>query len=117
MLQTGPAVKLTIHFNRDTGAASGFLLDELLSFLRKNGIEGATVLHAHAGFGSHQVLHTSGAGDVAGLHLPVILYFIEERAKVETILPELLPLVTDGLVEWHPTEILKNTSAAERVIS
>jgi PII-like signaling protein len=117
MLQVGPAVKVTIHLNQDTGAAGGFLLDELLEFLLKSGIEGATVLRAHAGFGTHHRLHTSGAGDVAGLHLPVTLYFIEERKKVESILSELLSLVTDGLVEWHPTEILKSRSSEERVIS
>jgi hypothetical protein len=51
------------------------------------------------------------------LHLPIILYFIEKQEKVNSILPELLAMVTDGLVEAHPTEILKGASGAERVIS
>jgi PII-like signaling protein len=117
MLQAGPAVKVTIHLNQDTGAARGFLLDELFEFLRRSGAEGATAFRAFAGFVAHHQVHTSGAGDVAGLHLPVILCFIEKREKVEAILPELLALVTDGLVEMHPTEILKRVSNAERVVS
>jgi PII-like signaling protein len=117
MLQAGPAVKVTIHLNQDTGAARGFLLDELFEFLRKNEVQGATAFRAFAGFGTHYQLHTSGAGDVAGLHLPVILYFIEKQEKVDSILTELLAMVTDGLVEAHPTEILKGASSAERVIS
>jgi len=116
MLQAGPAVKVTIHLNQDTGAAGGFLLDELFAFLRASGVEGATAFRAHAGFGAHHQLHTSGAGDVAGLHLPVILYFIESKEMVESILPHLLALVTDGLIEAHPTEILKLVTNAERVI-
>jgi PII-like signaling protein len=117
MLQPGPAIKVTIHLNQDTGAQGGFLLDILLNFLGRSGIGGATVFRAHAGFGARHQLHTSGSGDVGGLHLPVILYFIDEREKVESILPELLSLVTDGLVEAQPTEILKHVSSAERVIS
>jgi PII-like signaling protein len=117
MLEAGPAIKVTIHLNQDTGAARGFLLDEIFSFLRRSGVMGATAFRAYAGFGAHHHLHTTGAGDVAGLHLPVILYFIEEREKVEAILPELLAMVTDGLVEAHPTEILKNISSAEKVIA
>jgi PII-like signaling protein len=117
MLQAGPAIRVTIHLNQDTGAARGFLLDELFRFLRNSGVEGATAFRAYAGFGAHHQLHTTGAGDVAGLHLPVILYFIESKEKVESILPELLALVTDGLVEAHPTEILKLATTTERVLA
>jgi uncharacterized protein len=117
MLQAGPAVKVTIHLNQDTGAKTGFLLDELFRFLRASGVQGATAFRAYAGYGTHQQLHTSGAGDVAGLHMPVILYFIEAKEKVESISAELLALVTDGLVEVQPTEILKNVATAEKVLA
>jgi hypothetical protein len=46
-------------------------------------------------------------GDGSAEHLPILIYFIDETAKVQAILPELLAVVTDGLVEAHPTEILK----------
>lgn len=117
MLQVGPAVKVTIHINRDTGAPHGFLPEEILRFLQDHGIPGATLVQAHAGYGAHRHLHTAGAGDVAGLHLPVILYFIEEPAKFESIRERLLELVTDGLVEVQPTTILKNAASQEKVIS
>jgi uncharacterized protein len=116
MLQAGQAVKVTVHLNQDTGGATGFLLDDLFKFLRANGVVGATAFRAYAGFGAHHQLHTTGAGDVAGLHLPVILYFIETREKVDSILTELLSLVTDGLVEAQPTEILKTATRVGRVI-
>lgn len=117
MLNTGPALKVTIYLNRDTGAAHGFLADEIFAFLHRRGIEGATAIQAHAGFGAHRQLHTSGAGDVEGLHLPIILYFIEQQPKVEAILDELLSMVTDGLVEAHPTTVLRNIASSEKVIS
>jgi len=117
MLQAGPAVKVTIHLNRDTGARRGFLAEEILTFLQEHGIEGATLIQAHAGYGAHRHLHAAGAGDVMGLHLPAILYFVEEPAKFELICGELLELVTDGLVEVQPTTVLKNAALQEKVIS
>jgi PII-like signaling protein len=117
MLEAGPALKVTVHLNQDTGSAKGFLHDEILTFLQKNGVEGATAFRAHAGFGVHRRLHTRGAGDVEGEHLPVIIYFVDTFQKVHAIMPELLGLVTDGLVEAHPTEILKNITTVEKVLS
>ena len=117
MLEAGPALKVTIHLNRDTGAAHGFLADEILAFLQRHGIGGATALQAWAGYGTHRQLHTSGAGDVEGLHLPVVIYFIERQSKVEAILDELLTMVTDGLIEAHPTRVLGSAASLEKVIS
>lgn len=117
MLETGPAFKVTIHLNRDTGGPHGFLVDDILAFLRQHEIEGATAIQAHAGFGAHRQLHTSGAGDVQGLHLPVLIHFIEQQTKVDAILDELLAMVTDGLVEAHPTNVLRNIASSEKVIS
>jgi uncharacterized protein len=117
MLENGPAVKVTIHLNRDTGAKEGFLVDDIFAFLRRSGIHGATMLQAHAGFGTRRQSHTTGAGGVAGLHLPVVIYFIERQQKVDEILDQLLSMVTDGLVEAHPTTILRNVSSATKVIS
>lgn len=117
MLQAGPALKVTVHLNQDTGSTHGFLYDEILRFLQERGIEGATALRAHAGFGTHQRLHSKDAGDVAGQHLPVLIYFVDETPKVNAIMSELLNLVTDGLVEAHPTEVLKNISTSAKVLS
>jgi PII-like signaling protein len=117
MLPLGPATKVTIYLNRDTGSSNGFLHDEILQYLQKNGVRGATVLRPYAGFGVHGRLHKEDAGDVAGLHLPIVICFIETAEKIDVILPQMLEMVTDGLVEAHPTEILKNISTGEKVIS
>jgi PII-like signaling protein len=119
MLPSGPATKVTIYLNQDTGSGRGFLRDEILAFLKDRGVGvgGATVLHPYAGFGSHNRLHKADEGDVAGLHLPVLIFFVETTEKVNVILPTLLNMVTDGLVEAHPTEILKSVTGKERVVS
>jgi uncharacterized protein len=117
MLQAGPALKVTIHLNQDTGSSQGFLYEDILRFLKTEGIDGATALRAHAGFGVHQNLHRGHTGGIEGEHLPMIVYFVDDAAKVQRVLPVLLEMVTDGLVEAHPTEVLKSISTPEKVLS
>ncbi|SNT36884.1 hypothetical protein SAMN05421770_10966 [Granulicella rosea] len=116
MLKAGPALKVTLYLNDDTGSEHGFLHMELLAFLEHRGIAGASAVRPYAGFGSHHRLHVAGGGDVRGEHLPIILSFIDDVDKVEALLPELLERVTDGLVEAHPTQILKSALGVSRVI-
>jgi PII-like signaling protein len=117
MLEAGPALKVTIHLNQDTGSTQGFLYEDILRFLKERGIDGATALRAHAGFGARHRQHREDAGGVTAEHLPIIVYFVDETTKVRGVLPELLALVTDGLVEAHPTEVLKNITTAEKVLA
>lgn len=119
MLEVGQAIKVTIYLNQDTGSSRGFLRDEILTLLQQKGLGlgGATVLHPYAGFGSHGRLHKSDEGDSAGLHMPVVIFFVDSPDKVNSVLPAILDLVTDGLVEAHPTEILKSVIGREKVLS
>jgi uncharacterized protein len=116
MLSSGIALKVTVHLNDDTAGSEGSLHEQILAYLQRQGIEGATVLRPHAGYGSHRKLHTHGAGSVAGEHLPILFLFVEETHKARVLLPDLLAMVTDGLVEAHQVEVLKNISAPEKVI-
>jgi uncharacterized protein len=117
MLPSGLALKVTLHLNSDTSNKDAFLHQDILQFLQRSGIAGATVLHAHAGFGSHHQLHTEGAGPVAGEHLPILISFIDVEERVRAVLPELLAMVSDGLVEMHPVEILKFAATTPKVVS
>lgn len=101
MRTSGPDLKTTVYLNEDTGGRQGFLLQEIRTYLHKSGIDGPTVFRAHA-------------SDVEGLHVPVL---IESRKRAEVVLPRVLELVTDGLMEVRPTEILKHIVGRERVVS
>lgn len=116
MLKPGPALKVSVHLNEDVDSPGGFLHDAVLNLLQEHAISGATVYRPYAGFGSHGRLHTTGAGPVRGEHLPVLILFVEEEPKIRALLPQLLDLVTDGLVEMHPTEILKGAVRSAKVI-
>ncbi|HEY2016884.1 MAG TPA: DUF190 domain-containing protein [Bryobacteraceae bacterium] len=115
MLSPGTAVKVIIHLNEDTSSSHDFLYTEIFAFLYSNGVSGATMIRPHAGFGSHHRIHTTGAGSLESEHLPVRIEFLESQEVVDAVLPSLCELVTDGLIEAHPTTIIKTVLSAPSI--
>jgi uncharacterized protein len=107
MLSPGLAKKVTIHLNEDTSAQTDFLSREILALLLREGVAGATILRPEAGFGSHHRVHTREGGIDTERHMPLRIEFVEIANKVDRLLPALMELVTDGLIEAHDTVILK----------
>ncbi len=106
MLEIGSALRVLIHVNEDIGSRSDYLHNELIAFLRANEVSGATLFRPDAGFGWHHSVHTKGASGVEGEHLPIRIEFVESEQKVESLLPQLFELVTDGVIEAQKTTIL-----------
>jgi PII-like signaling protein len=88
MLQKGTAKKVTIFVNEDTQHHFGSLCDAILTFLLHKGVSGATATRAMAGFGAHQVMHTTKI-EVLTEHLPIRIEFIESAGKVDELMPTL----------------------------
>jgi PII-like signaling protein len=105
MLMPGPAQRVVIHLNEDAASEGDYLHLEIVSFLFAKGVAGATVLRGHLGFGSHHRIHTHGAPGSSGEHLPIRVEFLESAQSVEALMPELIELVTDGLIEVQATSI------------
>jgi PII-like signaling protein len=114
MLSPGLAKKVAIHLNEDTSSRNDFLSREILSLLLREGVAGATVLRPEAGFGSHKRVHTREGGIDTAHHMPLRIEFIESANKFEQLLPALMELVTDGLIEAHDTTILKRAVGTVR---
>jgi PII-like signaling protein len=106
MLQKGTAKKVTIFVNEDTQHHFGSLFDAILEFLLHKGVSGATATRAIAGFGAHQVMHTTKI-EVLTEHLPIRIEFIESAQKVDEIMPTLYDMVTDGVIEVQDTNVVK----------
>jgi PII-like signaling protein len=106
MLTPGPAPRVVIHLNEDAASEGDYLHREIISFIFSNGISGATVLRGYAGFGAHHRLHTQGAPGSSGEHLPIRVEFLESVEIVETLMPRLIELVTDGVIEVQATRIV-----------
>ena len=106
MLTPGPAQRVAIHLNEDAASEGDYLHLEIVSFLLANGISGTTVLRGYAGFGEHRRLHTQGAPGSSGEHLPIRVEFLESVQTVEKLMPRLIELVTDGVIEVQATDIV-----------
>jgi PII-like signaling protein len=106
MLQKGTAKKVTIFVNEDTQRHFGSLCDAILTFLLHKRVSGATATRAIAGFGAHQVIHTTKI-ELLTEHLPIRIEFIESAEKVDEIMPALYDMVTDGVIEVQDTNVVK----------
>ena len=113
MLQKGPAKKVTIFVNEDAQSHATPLYEAILTFLLHKGVAGATATRAMAGFGAHQVMHTTKI-EVLTEHLPIRIEFIETPEKVNELLPTLYDMVTDGLIEVQDTQVLKAAKKERR---
>ena len=106
MLSPGPAQRVVIHLNEDAASEGDYLHVEIVSFLFAQDVSGATVLRGHSGFGIHHRIHTQGAPGMSGEHLPIRVEFLESPQKVENLMPRLIELVTDGVIEVQATSII-----------
>ncbi len=106
MLKKGPAQKVTIYVNEDATYHLSSLYDALLQFLRHKGVSGATATRAMAGFGPHQVMHTTKSETLME-HLPIRIEFVEAAEVVDAVMPTIYDMVTDGLIEIQDTTIVK----------
>jgi PII-like signaling protein len=81
-----------------------------LNYLFYHGVSGATATKGVAGFGADHQMHTARILEVSG-NLPIKIEFVEDAQKLDALLPKLLEMIGDGLVEIQDTTILKSTTA------
>lgn len=106
MLTPGPAKKVTVYVGEDVHHHGEALYLAVLNYLFYHGVSGATVVKGVAGFGADHHLHTARILEISG-NLPIKIEFVERPEKLDALLPKLLEMVGDGLVEIQDTTILK----------
>jgi PII-like signaling protein len=110
MLNAGPAKKVTVYVGEDVHHHGEPLYLAVLNYLFYHGVAGATVTKGVAGFGAEHHLHTARILEMSA-NLPIKIEFVEEAAKLDRLLPKLLDMVGEGLVEIQDTTILKAAAA------
>lgn len=113
MLTEGPAKKVTVYVGEDVHHHGEPLYLALLNYLFYHGVSGATVTKGVAGFGGDHHLHTARILEVSE-NLPIKIEFVEMDPKLTELLPKLLQMVGEGLVEIQDTTILKTATATPR---
>lgn len=105
MLSTGKAVKVTIYLSDGAKHHGVPVYGSILDFLFHSGVAGATATKGVAGFGAKHRLHSAHILEISD-HLPVKIEFIETRAMVDAILPELEKRTGSGLIEVQEISII-----------
>jgi PII-like signaling protein len=106
MLSHGAAKKVTIYVNEDTRYHMEALWEAILRFLRHRHVAGATVLRPVAGFGTHEMIHSTQS-EIHADHMPMRIEFIDTAERVDELLPSLYEMVVDGLIEVQDTNVVK----------
>lgn len=73
---------------------------------RELGLAGATVLKGPMGFGANSLLHTTKLLDLS-TDLPIVVEIVDSAEKLQTLLPFLDEVVTEGLITIEEVRILK----------
>jgi len=110
MLTQGPAKKVTVYVGEDVRHHGEALYLAVLNYLFYHGVSGATVTKGVAGFGPDHHLHTARILE-ASENLPIKIEFVENRDKVDELLPKLLEIVGEGLIEMQDTMIVKTATS------
>jgi hypothetical protein len=102
-------VQVTLYLNEADKWQHKPLYLEILNYLRRENVAGATCLHAVAGFTGRQKVETTHLVDAGG-KLPIILTFIDNDEHVERVLPVLKQMAPHRLIVWEKVHIEQGLS-------
>jgi uncharacterized protein len=98
------AVQVTIYLNEADEWQHRPLHLELLNYLRRENVAGATVLHTVGGFTGRQRVHTTTLVDAGG-QLPLVLTFVDTDEHVQRVLPRLRQMAPHRLIVRENVQI------------
>jgi uncharacterized protein len=96
-MANGMAVQVSIYLNEADEWHHKPLHLEILNYLRKENVAGATVLHAVAGFTGRSRVKTSSLVEAGG-KLPIVITFIDMDEHVDRVLPTLREMAAHRLI-------------------
>ncbi len=82
------------------------LYEALVELFRKEGFAGATVLRGIAGFGAHSMYHTDRLLRLS-TDLPIVLEVVDQRERVEAVLPTVEGMMDGGLITMEKVLVLR----------
>lgn len=82
------------------------LYEAIVAKARELSLAGATVLRGPMGFGAHSRLHTTKVLRLSQ-DLPMVIEIVDSREAIDTLLPHIDEMVTEGLVTLEKVEVIK----------
>jgi PII-like signaling protein len=90
-------LEITLFLDEDDRYEGTQMQEHIMRYLMHHGIMGASVFAATMGYGHKHHLHRPkglGTSDEG----PIMIVFIDDEAKVKTVLPHLKEIVREGLI-------------------
>lgn len=81
------------------------LYEAIVRKAREEGLAGATVLRGMEGFGAHSRIHTTKILRLSE-DLPIVIEIVDKPERIQTILPALDRMVTEGLITLEKVHII-----------
>jgi PII-like signaling protein len=110
MLKIGKALKVCIYLSEGSRHHGSACEADILDFLLRHGVAGASVFKGVAGFGVDHHLHSASFVELSD-QLPVKIEFIETKEKVDELMITLMELAGTGMIDLHETTIVKAPAA------
>ncbi|MHC4989359.1 MAG: DUF190 domain-containing protein [Planctomycetota bacterium] len=82
------------------------LYEAIVTKARELHLAGATVLRGSMGYGAHSRLHTAKILRLSD-DLPIVIEIVDERERIDLLLPHLDEMVTEGMVTLEQVEVHK----------
>ena len=85
------------------------LYEAIVLKARELGLAGATVLRGPMGYGAKSHIHTSKILRLS-MDLPIVIEIVDGEEKIQTLLPFLDTMVTEGLITLQDVQVIKYTA-------
>jgi uncharacterized protein len=82
------------------------LYEAIVLKAREHGLAGATVLRGVMGFGKHSIVHTAKILRLSE-DLPMVIEIVDSLEKIDSFLPLLDEMITDGLVTLEKVRVIQ----------
>ena len=107
------AVLLRIFIDESDRHGHQPLFEAIVLKAREAHLAGATVLRGPMGFGRHSRMHAAKLLELS-TDLPIVIEIVDAEDKVESFLPVVDELVTEGLVTLEAVRIVRYVSPDTR---
>ena len=97
--------RLRIFIGENDKVEGRLLYEQIVLLARKQGLAGATVLRGVLGYGANSRVHTSRILRISE-GLPVVVEIVDRKSRIESFLPVLDRLISEGLVTREEVSVI-----------
>lgn len=107
----GNALRMTVYIGEDDTYGGRPLYTHIVHLAHHFGLSGASVVRGIEGYGASSRIHTDRLLSLSQ-DLPIIVTIIDDEDKVRDFVPQVSPLVTEGLITLDAVETVHHATRA-----